>query len=201
MDTRKDQGDDDRLKSELRRLKRAGAPWYFESELHQRLHGGRPRRSRRRAFNSPSALALSLLVFGSVVIAAYVVVVHMNLLPQGSNKDETAPVPAGLPEAAPALTLPKAEKPESPVLARSKPASGRGTMMDSLNRSVGISKSTEKGGQSSITVQPEEEKIVPLEVQKDSALTDSARILKGRGRPLIREDSLTMKRDSIHVPR
>jgi len=46
MSTAHNGNDYERLKQELRRLKRRGAPWYFESALHQRLHGGGRRRPR-----------------------------------------------------------------------------------------------------------------------------------------------------------
>jgi len=71
----------DRLKTELRRLKRAGAPWYFESELHQRLHGGHARqhRHRLRPFGMAPAFAIAVVAFCSLAVAAYVMLINSDL--------------------------------------------------------------------------------------------------------------------------
>ena len=71
--------DYERLKEELRRLKRRGAPWYFESELHQRLHGRPKRRPRLRPISFSPVLALAFLTLCILGIALYAVFMHTNI--------------------------------------------------------------------------------------------------------------------------
>ncbi|HEX7574646.1 MAG TPA: hypothetical protein VF514_16285 [Bacteroidota bacterium] len=72
--------DYERLKEELRGLKRRGAPWYFESALHQRLHGGRKRRPRLRPISIFPVLVVVFCTLCILALAVYVVLVHTNLL-------------------------------------------------------------------------------------------------------------------------
>ena len=83
--------DYERLKEELRRLKRRGAPWYFESALHQRLHGGR-RRRRLRPISVFPVLTVALLTLCISGVAVYVALMHTNLVLPGSHQG--GPVPA-----------------------------------------------------------------------------------------------------------
>jgi hypothetical protein len=80
MSTSHNGNDYERLKEELRRLKRRGAPWYFESALHQRLHGGRRRRPRLRPISVFPVLIVAFLTLCILGIAVYMVLVHTNLL-------------------------------------------------------------------------------------------------------------------------
>ena len=77
--------DYERLKEELRRLKRRGAPWYFESALHQRLHGGRRRRRRLRPISILPVLVVAFCTLFILALAVYVVLVHTNLLFPGTH--------------------------------------------------------------------------------------------------------------------
>jgi hypothetical protein len=77
--------DDERLKEELRRLKRRGAPWYFESALHQRLHGGRRRRPRLRPISILPVLVVAFCTLCILALAVYVVLVHTNLMFPGTH--------------------------------------------------------------------------------------------------------------------
>ena len=79
MNTHHDKGEFDRLKDELRRLKRAGAPWYFESELHRRLHGTGHRHRRLRAFPGSTAFVITLVAVGCLAGAAYLMMVQAGL--------------------------------------------------------------------------------------------------------------------------
>jgi hypothetical protein len=91
MTTHKNPSEYERLKQELRRLKRTGAPWYFESELHQRLHGGQSRRTRLRPLSPAPAFLVSLIALGSLSVAAYVLFVNTDLFSRGNQGMETAP--------------------------------------------------------------------------------------------------------------
>jgi hypothetical protein len=85
-----DGNDYERLKEELRRLKRRGAPWYFESALHQRLHGGGRRRARLRPISIVPVLVLAFSTLCILALAVYVVLVHTNLLFPGKHKETPA---------------------------------------------------------------------------------------------------------------
>jgi len=84
-----DTNDFKRLKDELRQLKRSNAPWYFESSLHQRLHGNRRRRTRLRPIEPWPIIALTFGTLCILAVAGYVVMVNTNLFPRGGS-----PVPA-----------------------------------------------------------------------------------------------------------
>lgn len=84
MGTSHDGNDYGRLKEELRRLKRRGAPWYFESELHQRLHGHPARRLRLRPISFSPVLALAFLTLCILGIALYAVFMNTNIRFGGS---------------------------------------------------------------------------------------------------------------------
>jgi hypothetical protein len=86
-----DENDYERLKEELRRLKRRGAPWYFESALHQRLHGGRRRRPRLRPISVFPALVVVFCTLCILALALYVLLVHTNLFFPGSHPPGPAP--------------------------------------------------------------------------------------------------------------
>jgi hypothetical protein len=77
--------DDERLKEELRRLKRRGAPWYFESALHQRLHGGRRKRPRLRPISIFPVFVVALCTLCLLALAVYAVFVHTNLFFPGTH--------------------------------------------------------------------------------------------------------------------
>ena len=83
--------DYERLKEELRRLKRRGAPWYFESALHQRLHGGRRRRPRLRPISIFPVLVVAFCTLCILALALYVLLVHTNLFFPGSHPGRPAP--------------------------------------------------------------------------------------------------------------
>ena len=83
--------DYERLKEELRRLKRRGAPWYFESALHQRLHGGRRRPPRLRPISIFPVLVVLFCTLCILALALYMVLVHTNLLFPGSAPSGPAP--------------------------------------------------------------------------------------------------------------
>ena len=71
--------DYERLKEQLHRMKRRSAPWYFESALHQRLHGGKRRAGRLRPIGIWPVLALAAIVLLLLALAVYVVMVHTNI--------------------------------------------------------------------------------------------------------------------------
>jgi len=75
----------ERLKEELRRLKRQGAPWYFESALHQRLHGGDRRRRRLRPISIGPVLVVAVVTLAVLGFALYAVLMHSNLFPEGAK--------------------------------------------------------------------------------------------------------------------
>jgi len=86
MDTTHGGNDYERLKEELRRLKRRSAPWYLESMLHQRLHGGKRlrRRGRLRPIGIWPVIVLAVLVLLILALAVYIVMVHTNIaVPRG----------------------------------------------------------------------------------------------------------------------
>ncbi len=76
----------ERLKEELHRMKRQGAPWYFESALHQRLHGGRRRRRRLRPISIGPVLVVAVVTLAVLGFALYAVLVHSNLFPGGTSR-------------------------------------------------------------------------------------------------------------------
>jgi len=80
MGTSHSGNDYERLKEELRRMKRRGAPWYFESALHQRLHGGSGRRPRLRPISIVPVLGIAVLTLSILGVAVYVVLLHTNLV-------------------------------------------------------------------------------------------------------------------------
>lgn len=79
MDNKEDRPDHDRVKLELRRLKRSNAPWYFESALHQRLHGDRAAGIRLKPYRMPVGVSLSLGVMALLGIGAYFLMVNTDL--------------------------------------------------------------------------------------------------------------------------
>jgi len=91
MATSHNGNDYERLKEELRRMKRRGAPWYFESALHQRLHGGVRRRPRLRPISIVPVLAVAVLTLCILGVAVYVVLLHTNLLLPGPPPGGPAP--------------------------------------------------------------------------------------------------------------
>ncbi len=91
MNKAHDLNDYERLKEELRRLKRRRAPWYFESALQQRLQGGRRRRPRRRPFSIVPVLVVVFVTLCILGLAAYMVLVHTNLTFPGSHRGGVPP--------------------------------------------------------------------------------------------------------------
>jgi len=92
MNTRHDKGEFDRLRDELRRLKRKGAPWYFESELHRRLHGGHAGGARLRAFPLTTAYVLTFVVLASLSVAGYLMMLQSGLFaPSPGAEGEIVP--------------------------------------------------------------------------------------------------------------
>jgi hypothetical protein len=83
--------DYERLKEELRRLKRRSAPWYFESALHQRLHGGPGRRHRLRPISFLPVLVVAVITLCILGLAVYVLFVHTNLILPGSHREGSPP--------------------------------------------------------------------------------------------------------------
>jgi hypothetical protein len=84
MGTSHNGNDYERLKEELRRLKRRGAPWYFESELHQRLHERPGRTPRLRPISFSPVLAVAFLTLCILGIALYAVFMNTNIRFGGS---------------------------------------------------------------------------------------------------------------------
>ena len=91
MSTAHNGNDYERLKQELRRLKRRGAPWYFESALHQRLHGGGRRRPRLRPISTTPVLVVAFVTLCLLGLAVYAVMVRTNLFVPGPHPAVTAP--------------------------------------------------------------------------------------------------------------
>jgi len=79
MDTPHGGNDYERLKEQLRGLKRRRAPWYFESALHQRLHGGKRRSGRLRPIGIGPVLVIAVIVLLLLALAVYFVMVHTNI--------------------------------------------------------------------------------------------------------------------------
>jgi hypothetical protein len=67
-----------RLKEELRRLRRPAAPWYLESELHRRLHS--PHKRISYVGVAPILIIATTLV--TLSIAVYVTLINPLLLPR-----------------------------------------------------------------------------------------------------------------------
>lgn len=80
MSTSHNGNDYERLKEELRGLKRRGAPWYFESALHQRLHGGARRRPRRRPIAVFPVLAVAVVTLCILGLSVYIVMIRTNMV-------------------------------------------------------------------------------------------------------------------------
>jgi hypothetical protein len=88
MENKEDRPEHEKVKLELRRLKRSNAPWYFESALHQRLHGDRTAGVRLTPYRMPVAVSLSLGVMALLGIGTYLLMVNTSLftrLPAGGN--------------------------------------------------------------------------------------------------------------------
>ncbi len=117
MTTHHTKGEFDHLKEELKRLKRAGAPWYFESELHRRLHGGHAHRQRLAAFPLNKAYVITFVALASLAAAGYMMMMHAGLFSPRPG------IEAGNVAAAPSDTL-RAPSP-GPAVARSAETSGR----------------------------------------------------------------------------
>jgi len=71
--------DFERLKEQLRLMKRRRAPWYFESALHQRIHGGKRGRRRLRPIGIGPVLLVAVIVLLLLALAAYIVMLHTNI--------------------------------------------------------------------------------------------------------------------------
>jgi hypothetical protein len=109
MEKKEDKNEHERLKLELRRLKRSNAPWYFESALHQRLHGGRPPRTRHSPYRVPVAVSLSLGVMALFALGSYFLLVNTNLFsrgPEGEQPVSVDSVRTGREAALPAIVPP-----------------------------------------------------------------------------------------------
>lgn len=92
MENKEDRPEHEKVRLELRRLKRSNAPWYFESALHQRLHGDRAAGVRLTPYRMPVAVSLSLGVMALLGIGTYLLMVNTNLftrLPAGGNGIES----------------------------------------------------------------------------------------------------------------
>ena|GEM_PF-5202355 len=88
-------------------MKRQGAPWYFESALHQRLHGGKRRRRRLGPISIGPVLVVAVVTLAVLGFALYTVLVRSNLFPGGAPPPVLAPDTlsvAGRPDSA--LTAP-----------------------------------------------------------------------------------------------
>lgn len=182
MSTPDDKNDYQRLKAELRRLKRSEAPWYFESALHQRLHGRRRGRARLRPIEPWPIIALTLITLCILGAAAYIVMVNTNLFPRGAMPAQTVP---------PALdSLRTGPRPDS-VAALRTPARSIGgnrsttsrvtrrVASDSLRHSVPPSDSASTGSPTGGDARIREKKTEMQSVSEDSlrAHPDSARHL------------------------
>jgi hypothetical protein len=86
-------GEFDRLKAELQRLKRAQAPWYFESSLHQRLHGGRRPRVRHAPFRFGFTITVSFFSLAVIALAVYLVFLNSTLFQPGVPLKNSVSVP------------------------------------------------------------------------------------------------------------
>ncbi|MEW6509351.1 MAG: hypothetical protein AB1428_00180 [Bacteroidota bacterium] len=141
MKTGREEGEYDRLKAELRRLKRAGAPWYFESELHRRLHGIDHRRARLRPFPIAPAFGFSLITLGVIGIGAYLAFLTIQSSQPSSTDSTGMSTPGVLPSdssmlrtvapptaAAPASRASRAQRVESQAHAPAMSDSVRSTV-------------------------------------------------------------------------
>jgi hypothetical protein len=108
MEKKEGKNEHERLKLELRRLKRSNAPWYFESALHQRLHGGRPPRVRHSPYRVPVAVSLSLGVMALLALGSYFLLVNTDLfsrLPEVDQPKSADTVQAGREAAVPPISV------------------------------------------------------------------------------------------------
>ena len=131
MEKKEEKSEHDRLKQELRRLKRSNAPWYFESALHQRLHGGPPPRARLSPYRVPVAVSLSLGVTALLAVGSYFLLVHTDLFPRSPVVGQTAVKGAdtlqqrrevAVPNALPAAARGPAGSPGTQAVVREAPA-------------------------------------------------------------------------------
>lgn len=109
MEKKEGRDEHERLKLELRRLKRSNAPWYFESALHQRLHGEGS--SRLPPYRMPVAISISLGVMALLAVGSYFLLAHTDLfsrLPAGPDGGKNHP--AGMDSV---LTRPREAAPET----------------------------------------------------------------------------------------
>lgn len=144
MDKKVQKSEHERLKQELRRLKRSNAPWYFESALHQRLHGGRPSRAGLSPYRIPAVVSLSLGVTVLLAVGSYFLLVNTDLFTRLPGNDQADPksvdtVRSGeerIPAVVPAVTLTPGGTPSPAVLRGTpvpippepSPSAGRGDM-------------------------------------------------------------------------
>jgi hypothetical protein len=123
MEPPHEQGDYDRLKEELRRMRRPMAPWYLEGELHQRIHS---RRQRFRPLGvAPTLILITTLLTFAIVI--YVTILNPLLItgegatqiatpvvnPDSSSRDDSSHAMPTRPASLPAVTAaePPVEQP------------------------------------------------------------------------------------------
>jgi hypothetical protein len=86
---KEEKNEHERLKLELRRLKRSNAPWYFESALHQRLHGGPPSRAGLGPYRIPVAVSLSLGVMALLAVGSYFLLVSTGLFSRNPVENQS----------------------------------------------------------------------------------------------------------------
>jgi hypothetical protein len=103
------------LKQELRRLRRPVAPWYFESELHRRLHV--PHRRVPYVGVAPILIIASTIV--TLSIAVYVTLVNPMLMTQhGSPAPAATAVPVASPDSQPTPAVAARSSDSAPAAVR-----------------------------------------------------------------------------------
>ena len=200
MNAHHDKGEFDHLKAELRRLKRAGAPWYFESELHRRLHGEHAHRPRLSAFPLNKAYVLTFVALASLAAAGYMMMMHAGFFAPRQS-DESSKVAAASPDsihAGPAIDQ-KSEPARRTMSEAKPPAPQRSAVSDASGKEPGLivparadSSDVKKVPNASQTVRGKDSVMGVVPVAPSLARRDSAKPGKGSVK-----DTLPSPRDSV----